>query len=749
MFFRPTINIVIIFFCFLLFGCKGESVTQQKPEVVNMMKTDTCANAKNLMFSDIMQVADGNVSIYELIEGVSTSRRFVLLLAAMVLLFLLGRLVCSFIIKEQGIARLRICATFTLACGWSLYYVGFFIKGTATSFMAFLVRPLMASFGMFVGSTGYQEISEECANSSLYMSAFAIIHLAAITISAIFVVNFFWKRLKSYLQTLLWRVSPTSTPLNIFFGFNEQSIILAKDIHKEKKGNEHIIFIDMPSDEERQSNELSLSRLLGFSSYQQKNLEQLKGVKYALKSSFGQLSDVEAKGGEILKTLHLSAIKKLIQRYKNTRLFFLSDNEDENIKSVLNLIRDNACNKADIYCHARKNKMNSVVEKMAYLVQDDSHPNVHLIDSANLSIQLLKKNVDYQPISFVTPNTAKGTVDDAFNALVLGFGETGRDAVRFLYEFGAFPDSDGEKSTFKCYAIDAHMEKLSGSFYNNTPALKGNKELELLKMDDKSDDFWVWVDSHLLQLNYVVLALGNDKLNMQIAVDLLEKALRKNKDLKHFKIFIRSYVKGYESRMKEMTDFYNNKVGEVFVIFGTGQELYTYKNVIDEEALKQAKEFYVGYASKKKDSPTWEDRHIISEEIKSCNKKSYKKIDREKITLNDINAVIRKENQDFANSRHIGTKLALVGLNSESSEQDFESLTDEQKKNLAICEHLRWNASHEMIGYVYGEKDDNLLKTHSCLKAWQDLSVEYQRYDYEVMDKTKDIVINGKNHENK
>jgi len=725
--------------------------SQQNINEVNVLATDSCKYDANLMFSDISQLTDGNVSFNEMIDGSSTSRRLIFLISTVVCLFFLLRLIYSYFIKEQGTIRLRLFAIFTLISGWVLYYIGFFIKGTATSFLAFFVRPLLASIGMFVGSTGYQEISEECVNSSLYMSVFAIIHLAAITISAIFVVNFFWKRLKSYFRGILWQISSHSTPLNIFFGFNEQSVFLAKDIKKEKKGKEHIIFVDLPSNEEQQNSEISLSRLLGFSSYQQESLEQLKDVKYVLKSSYGRLSDIEVKDGEVLKSLHLSSIKGLIRRFQHTRIFFLSNDEDENIKSVLNLMQDNVCknNKIDIYCHARKNKVNSVVEKMAYVTHENTHPNIHLIDSANLSIQLLKKNVDYQPISFVKPNIKRGTVDNPFNALVLGMGETGRDAVRFLYEFGAFPNSNGKKSSFMCYVIDAMMDKLSSGFYNNSPAIKVNKEVELLKMDNKSDAFWEWLDRHILQLNYVVLALGNDKLNIQTAVELLEKALRANKNMESFKIFIRSYVKGYESRMKEITDFYNKKVGPVFVIFGTGQELYTYKNVIDDEAMQQAKEFYLGYTSKKDNEPTWEERHIISEKIKSFGKTAYKEKEREKVTLNDINAVIRKENQDIANSRHIDTKLALVGLTRKSSEKDFESLNDEQKMNLAICEHLRWNASHEIIGYVYGKRDDNILKTHSCIKPWQELSEEYQDYDYEVMDKTKDIVLNGQYNENK
>ena len=117
------------------------------------------------------------------------------------------------------------------------------------------------------------------------------------------------------------------------------------------------------------------------------------------------------------------------------------------------------------------------------------------------------------------------------------------------------------------------------------------------------------------------------------------------------------------------------------------------------------------------------------------------------ITLNDINAVIRKENQDIANYLHMDTKLKLAGLSRKSAETDFDKLTDEQKRNLAICEHLRWNASHEMLGYIYGESTSDLHKTHNCLKPWRELSTDYQGYDYDVWSTTIDITL--KSNENK
>lgn len=76
--------------------------------------------------------------------------------------------------------------------------------------------------------------------------------------------------------------------------------------------------------------------------------------------------------------------------------------------------------------------------------------------------------------------------------------------------------------------------------------------------------------------------------------------------------------------------------------------------------------------------------------------------------------------------------------------------------NLARLEHLRWNASHEMLGYSPYSKNeqnphycDERTRKHNCLLPWQDLDKEsqettkakgweadYQAFDYCVVDTT-------------
>ena len=57
-------------------------------------------------------------------------------------------------------------------------------------------------------------------------------------------------------------------------------------------------------------------------------------------------------------------------------------------------------------------------------------------------------------------------------------------------------------------------------------------------------------------------------------------------------------------------------------------------------------------------------------------------------------------------------------------------------ENLAKNEHLRWNASHILLGYLPdkgGNGCKEVMKLHSCLVSWDELEeyeVDYKYYDY-------------------
>lgn len=675
------------------------------------------------------------------------------------ILIIIGTILTSRKLLTKIVGNLKWLASAVLLAGFIIYFIGYWLYYDGElNIVALTFRSLLSSIGMFALQSDLQYFVQcSVKEAPLFLGIFAVIHFLAALVSAIFIINFVGLKIVSWLKLR----NAKGQDLYVFWGMNQNSITLAEDKDlKNKLENDGgmLIIVGTLQDAEQGNQQFSFSALINGQRLRKDIIRRIEENKDAIITYCTDELSVEENSKQpcnIFKSAGLKSLANIITKSKDKhiRIFFLSDDEKKNVESTSLLLKaiekkDDAlsnCQHLDIYSMARKNKENGVLEKLAYVKSDETLSNVHLVDTANLAIQILKKNVNYQPVSFVDINTDKAIATTPFEALVIGFDSTGRDAVRFLYEFGAFPDANGNKSPFKCYAIDKQMNELAGTFYNNAPAVKGNTELELLQIDVQTEQFWEWIEERLQHLNYIVIALGDDQMGIQLAIDLLEKAYRIGKDVVHFKIFLHSYSKENEGKINDIVNFYNEKAGNKLVLFGTNSELYTYSNIIDEEALEHAKEFYAGYASKDKDARTWEQRHLITDKKKDKdNHIYYVKTDRQKVTLNDINGVIRKENQDIANYRHIDTKLKLVGLSRSSTKEEFDKLTDIQKKSLAICEHLRWNASHEMLGYVYSEEDtSDLKKTHNCIKPWQTLTKEYQGYDYKVMERTIDIITNN------
>ena len=139
----------------------------------------------------------------------------------------------------------------------------------------------------------------------------------------------------------------------------------------------------------------------------------------------------------------------------------------------------------------------------------------------------------------------------------------------------------------------------------------------------------------------------------------------------------------------------------------------------------------------------------------------------------------RKELQDLRNALHADTKMYLLkkALGNDYNWSDFlrryfndenlpqcegsydkikyPFLTPLENKiilNLARLEHIRWVASHEMLGYTKAQKDlhscDERIRQHNCLCPWQELDDEsratlksewpsdYKSYDFGVVDNT-------------
>ena len=271
------------------------------------------------------------------------------------------------------------------------------------------------------------------------------------------------------------------------------------------------------------------------------------------------------------------------------------------------------------------------------------------------------------------------------------------------------------------------------------------------------------MEKKLATANYIVLALGNDELNLRALNDLMAMAVKlRNGDLKRMRIFVRCYSSEYSKVMKSQEDYYNQMFSETHPVkmFGSEKSLFSFQYVVDDQIIDNAKDYYQAYKDLKQDpqDTTWDARHNDGKNINRKKRSSVK----------------RKEQQDINNFLHMETKLKLIGecnpkelanailFINEGKDFTYVDGTPESIKtlynNLARTEHLRWNASHEMLGYIMNEGTgcNEMNKTHNCLVPWEMLpmvterynkkaieegwgSVDYQAYDYLVVKTTFDI----------
>lgn len=469
--------------------------------------------------------------------------------------------------------------------------------------------------------------------------------------------------------------------------------------------------------------------------------------------------------------------------------------------------KDSCRERVTFHCHARYNSIHRVIEDS----EPDSALKVKVVDSSHICVEMLKSNPVTLPARFVDVN-ADATVSSPFRALVVGFSEVGQDSVRFLYEFAAFiapgqGGAPGARSPFSLDVVDRRMDDLAGTFVANSPAIpvsmpfiEGGEQADPLvtlhKMDCCSVEFYRLLETRIAELNYIVIATENDELNISLAVRIFKLAARHRADMRKFCILVRARNDG-DDHIARIAAFYNRlwlaetRTGESvgtdakadlpIVIFGLESQTYTFANVIDESLESKAVRFKhlydltTGAAAgvlPGDDWKAWREEYLNAMNIAPGSNEnkmpSYKA----------VMSFRRKRGQNFSNGLHEATKrhlaaeaLKKAGLdgfdwktlkrkNLQTVYEWVEPHPGEDAKNrlqkisailevLAATEHIRWQSSHEILGYVYANTTDEIRMTHQSMVGWTSLDSGTQSYDNNVVDTTLGIKIEKQKPEKK
>ena len=712
--------------------------------------------------------------------------------------------------------------------GFGVYDVGMY-TGEVGSLFGNIPMAIIHAFGMFVLESDVSAIHEPFHNSGWFMFGFSLVHLLAAFISLWFVVKHFGFNIMAALKrNYEAKIGKKKATTYLFWGMNDGTYHLAKSINhrhdKEDDNDYRIIIVRTNSHEESDGNQNVINRLFNFLSLKSKDMEKLRDLrKYCIVSnSFVNLAKLDVaslKTNDIFKELGISSIKKLIDKKTSDEihLFFLSEEEQDNIQSIANIKQDCTLLRHNVhyYCHARYNSVNRVIEDLDFL----PNASLRIVDSSHLSIECLKRNPEWQPINFVDIDKDKniGTVTTPFTSLIIGFGETGKDALRFLYEFGAFVDADKSNGTrrskFICHVVDKQMDSIKGPFLNASPEVfkaqnadGSGPMVNLYAIDYNSDEFYNKLLPKITSaLNYVVIATGDDEANMTLAVRILKYVRREGRDFSQLRIFVRSYKSVLYPHMNEIANHYNEDE-ERIVLFGHDEQLYTYSMIVEDEFEKRGRDYYEAYRTlnpQYDEEGSWEQRRkkllgLIKlkrtgfDPVTGCACfKEEPVVHPSKPSLSDLQKLRRKETQDRANAMHESTKMKVLetvindwysslvpklytfteinnrrivvvnrlkqnsGLKTKGVNYAVEEQEQKLLDNLAKLEHLRWKASHEVMGYTpmpssvpSNERGcDETRGWHNCLIAWEELDAEsdkisyvedYKAFDYAVVETTID-----------
>ena len=278
---------------------------------------------------------------------------------------------------------------------------------------------------------------------------------------------------------------------------------------------------------------------------------------------------------------------------------------------------------------------------------------------------------------------------------------------------------------------------------------------------------------------------------MMLAIRILNHIRRDREDLSRLRIFVRSYRPERESYMQKIASYYNEGYNQdcsgskkpayqtdaIIIPFGQSEKIYSYDMIIRDKLTQQGKLFQKHYCEMKGEKVFWDERR---ERLTGAKDKQGNviPIGERKVSLNKMRELRRKESQDLANALHAETKIYLLktlienegswhdllsnyfdDLGKPKSEGSYDKIrypylsTKENQAilNLARLEHLRWNASHEMLGYTKADTDihgcNERTRQHNCLRPWEEIDDEgkmvsqlegwkadYKSFDFGVVD---------------
>lgn len=631
-----------------------------------------------------------------------------LIIAAILLLFFLIYRIFHRINPNEAFNRYirKFLLPFTFGSGLLVYFWGYQVGNSGGELHDVFSNALESFFSttrLFILGNDLVEIEAPFKHEPYFHALFALTASLAAFIFIAFLVQVFFKDMKT--RSKIRQMKPVEN--HFFFGISKAALSLSDDLIKNNQ-NRLVVFIndfcefDNPQQYAHISTQAYVIKRKLFS--ESVNLEKEEGILQFIKGGGSHLH--AAKDSEVLFH-HLKVLRDKIDGVE-THMYFLTDDEDWNIKQARKAIGElkNVLGdglemippKPIVRIHVATYNEMSEKHFTKSLKESKGKVNIVVHNYATLvSRQLIEKN---HPVDFVAIDKEKAVATTDFNALIIGFGQIGTHILRKLIEQGQFVES-----TFNAAIIDRNIRMLEGRFEHLYPGVKPNYDLHFVEAEVGHHLFYETVRSVIDKTNYIVIALGNDNLNIQTALELLEIDSIKNKKL--FKIYIQLED---NSHWKNTLLEYKKWIS----IFGESDTVFSEKNILQREVEMAGRLVHDIY------------------NIMNNSTSTYDEIDR------------HDQLSNISSAEHLYAKVRMLGYESlddfssilTSNEAYLDSLSKDQLTNLSIGEHLRWNAFHFVHGWTtipideipgetaderYPYRKDVELRKHACLTTWEKL----------------------------
>ena len=470
-----------------------------------------------------------------------------------------------------------------------------------------------------------------------------------------FVMSLF-KNLSAYLKYIL----SFFKEVYVFSELNEKSLVLANDI-KSKNQRVSIVFTDVFEENEESTYELI------------ENAKKLGSICFKK---------------DILVINFNNHSKK-----RSISFFAIGSNETENLNQSLKLI-ENYRDRENTHIYIFSTKIES---ELLLTAIDKGVVKVRRINE----VQSLVNRVLYEQ-GCVLFDSAREVSDGnkKISAIVVGMGSHGTEMVKALTWFGQM---DGYKLEINAFDRDPLSEEqfvavapeLMSPDYNGVE-IEGEAQYKITVhpgIDVTSIKFANEI-SKITDATYVIVALGNDDVNINTAVNLRMYFER----LKIHPV-IQAIV--YNSQQKNALKGLKNYRGQEYDIefIGDVESSYTEDVIIDSELEEDALKRHLKWG-KEEEFWTYEYNYRSS----------------------------------MASAIHMKARIQCKIPGATKSENE---LTEEERNIIEVLEHRRWNAYMRAEGYVFsGSKEkssrNDLAKMHHDLVDFSSLTDEEKRKDSKV-----------------